>query len=122
VPEGKFAFLIEKAGNRARVVSEGKEINGITVKEVSASQVVLSQYDDTEVLTLKTAKGPAMNAAPMAPPPQQYQQQQPHPTAVPMSGAAMPAAAQPVAHPAAPPNAPAPPPRQPPVLTAGPRQ
>lgn len=66
VPSGKFAFLVEKAGNRARVVSEGKEINGITVKEISPDQVVLSQYDDTEVLILKTAKGPAATVTPPA--------------------------------------------------------
>lgn len=58
-PEGKFAFLVEKAGNKPRVVSEGKEINGIRVKEITADRVVLSQYDDTEVLFLKTGKGPA---------------------------------------------------------------
>lgn len=56
---GNFAFLAEKAANRGRVVREGNEINGITVKQITATQVTLGQYDDTEVLTLKTAKGPA---------------------------------------------------------------
>jgi hypothetical protein len=71
VPGGNFAFLVEKSGNRNRVVSAGKEINGIMVKEVSANQVVLSQFDDTEILTLKTARGPLATApvAPPAPPP-----------------------------------------------------
>jgi hypothetical protein len=74
VPEGKFAFLIEKAGNKSRVVSEGKEINGITVKEIRPDRVVLSQHDETETLLLKTAKGPATTtttpvAAPGAAPP-----------------------------------------------------
>lgn len=55
-PEGKFAFLIEKAGNKSRVVSEGKEINGIKVKEITADRVVLSQHDETEVLLLRTTK------------------------------------------------------------------
>jgi hypothetical protein len=58
VADGKFAFLLEKAGNKSRVVAEGKEINGIMVKEVTAERVVLSQYDDTEVLTLRTNKLP----------------------------------------------------------------
>ncbi len=67
VPGGNFAFLVEKSGNRNRVVSAGKEINGIMVKEVSANQVVLTQFDDTEILTLKTARGP-LTTAPAAPP------------------------------------------------------
>ena len=50
----RFALLIEKAGNRSRVVAEGKEINGIMVKEVTRERVVLSQHDDTEVLILRT--------------------------------------------------------------------
>ena len=58
VGEGKFAFMIEKAGNRSRVVAQGKEINGILVKEVTTERVVLSQYDDTEVLVLQSIKPP----------------------------------------------------------------
>ena len=53
VAEGKFAFLIEKAGNKSRVVAEGKQINGIMVKEVTKERVVLTQGDDMEVLDLK---------------------------------------------------------------------
>lgn len=68
-PEGKFAFLIEKAGNKSRVVSEGKEINGIKVKEITADRVVLSQYDETEVLLLKTAKAQAAGTSAVAPGP-----------------------------------------------------
>ncbi len=52
----KIAFLIEKAGNASRVVAEGKEINGITVREIAADRVVLSQFGDTEVLVLRTNK------------------------------------------------------------------
>ncbi len=63
LPEGKFAFLTEKIGNKSRVVQEGKEINGILVKEISNDRVVLSQYDETEVLLLKTAKGPAATSS-----------------------------------------------------------
>lgn len=59
VAEGKFAFLFEKATNKTRVVKEGKEVNGLLVKEVRPDRVVLSQYDETELLVLKTAKGPA---------------------------------------------------------------
>jgi type II secretory pathway component PulC len=58
VAEGKFAFLLEKAGNRSRVVAEGKEINGILVKEVAKERVVLSQFDDTEDLILKSNTPP----------------------------------------------------------------
>ena len=61
VAEGKFAFLLEKAGNKNRVVAEGKEINGIMVREVTKDRVVLRQYDDTEVLVLRTNK-PAAGA------------------------------------------------------------
>lgn len=61
VPEGKFAFLLEKAGNKSRVVAEGKEINGIMVKEVGPDQVVLTQHGDVEVLPLKSNK-PAAGA------------------------------------------------------------
>ena len=59
VAEGKFAFLVEKAGNRSRVVAEGKEINGIMVREVTTERVILSQYDDTEVLALKSIRPPS---------------------------------------------------------------
>jgi hypothetical protein len=58
VGASKFAFLVEKAGNKSRVVAEGKEINGIMVREIAADRVVLSQYDDTEVLVLMTRKPP----------------------------------------------------------------
>jgi type II secretory pathway component PulC len=62
VPEGKFAFLTEKAGGKSRTVTEGKELNGITVKEILLDRVILVQYGDTEVLVLRTSK-----AAPVAP-------------------------------------------------------
>lgn len=64
LPDGRFAYLLEKAGNKTRVVAQGKEINGITVKEVHADRVVLTQHDDTELLTLVTAKAPALPAGP----------------------------------------------------------
>lgn len=68
VPEGKFAFLTEKAGNKSRVVGEGKEINGITVKEIHPDRIVLTQYDDTEVLVLRTSKAPPAMAPPVKAP------------------------------------------------------
>lgn len=65
VPDGKFAILLEKSGNKSRTVPEGKEINGITVKSVTPDRVVLSQNDDTEVLVLKTAVAPKAATAPV---------------------------------------------------------
>ena len=56
--ESKIAFLLEKAGNKSRVVAQGKEINDITVTEVTADRIVLSQFGDTEVLVLRTNKPP----------------------------------------------------------------
>lgn len=56
--KSKIAFLVEKAGNRNRVVAEGKEINGVTVREVMADRIVLSQFGDTETLVLRTNKPP----------------------------------------------------------------
>lgn len=57
-PDGKYAFLLEKSGNKSRVVAEGKEINGITVRQVASDKVVLAQGDETEILMLKTIKPP----------------------------------------------------------------
>lgn len=59
----KVAFLVEKAGNRNRVVAQGKEINGITVREVTADRVVLSQFGETETLVLKTNRPPPVTLA-----------------------------------------------------------
>jgi hypothetical protein len=69
VPEGSFAFLLEKAGNRSRVVARGKEINGILLREVSADRVLLAQDDEWEVLELKTRKPPAAPVATTPPGP-----------------------------------------------------
>ena len=57
--KNRIAFLVEKAGNKSRVVAQGKEINGVTVREVMADRIVLSQFGDTETLVLKTNKPPA---------------------------------------------------------------
>lgn len=60
VPEGKFAHLLEKAGNKSHVLSEGKEINGILIKDVRTDRVVLTQHDDTETVMLYVAKAPKL--------------------------------------------------------------
>lgn len=60
VADGKFAHLVEKAGKKSHVVAEGKEINGILVKEIMPDQVILIQFDDTERLMLNTAKAPLL--------------------------------------------------------------
>lgn len=73
VGPAKFAFVLEKAGSKNHVLTEGKEINGIRVKEIAADRVILSQYDETEILPLQTAKGPPATAA--AVPAQRVQQQ-----------------------------------------------
>jgi hypothetical protein len=52
----KIAFLLEKAGNKNRVVSEGKEINGIKVEEIVADRIVLSQFGDKEVLVMRSSR------------------------------------------------------------------
>ena len=76
VPEGKFAHLTEKAGNKSHVLSEGREINGILIKEIRADRVVLTQHDDTETIMLHVAKAPKLPppppqlAPPQIPPPQ----------------------------------------------------
>ena len=78
VPEGKFAHLLEKAGNKSHVLSEGKEINGILVKEVRADRVVLTQHDDTETVMLYVAKAPKLSPqTPLQVPPQVPQQTPP---------------------------------------------
>jgi hypothetical protein len=68
VPQGKFAFLLERASKRNLVVAEGKEINGITIKEVQPDQVILVQNADSEVLLLTVAKGPAVPPSIQSPP------------------------------------------------------
>jgi hypothetical protein len=60
VPEGKFAHLVIIAGNKAVVVAEGKEINGIMVKTISPEKVVLTQFDDSETVVLKSSKAPLL--------------------------------------------------------------
>ena len=68
VPEGKFAFLMEKSINKVHVVTEGKEVSGIKVAEVHPNHVVLTQYDESEVVVLKTAKGPSQSLVAQPPP------------------------------------------------------
>jgi hypothetical protein len=49
----KFAHLIEVSGSKARTITEGVEINGILVKEISPHGVLLTQGDESEHLTLR---------------------------------------------------------------------
>lgn len=110
VPEGKFAHLLEKAGNKSHVLSEGKEINGILIKEVRTDRVVLTKNDDTEIIMLYVAKAPRLppQASQQTPPqaPQQTPSQttlqqpppqasQPAPTTEPSSRNAEPATSRP---------------------------
>jgi hypothetical protein len=60
VAEGKFAHLVEKATNKAVVLAEGKEINGLKVQQVTPDFVILTQFDDSETLVLSTAKAPLL--------------------------------------------------------------
>ncbi len=56
VPEGRFAQLVQKSGNKSISVAEGEMVNGILVKTISPESVVLTQHDDSEVLTLVSPK------------------------------------------------------------------
>ncbi len=49
----KYAHLIETAGGKARTVKEGAEINGLTVKEIAPTSVLLVQGDESESLSLR---------------------------------------------------------------------
>lgn len=54
----KFANLVEKATGKTHTLAEGKEINGIVIKEIGAIQVMLSQDEETELIILQTVKTP----------------------------------------------------------------
>lgn len=56
VADAKFAHLTEKLSKKSYVVAEGKEINGLFMKEIAPDQVTLAQYGDMERLILRTAK------------------------------------------------------------------
>lgn len=60
VAEGKFAHLLERATNKAIVLAEGKEINGLKVQQVTPDFVILTQFEDSETLVLSTAKAPLL--------------------------------------------------------------
>jgi len=67
VAGAKFAFIREKASNKSFVLTEGKTVNGIQIREIHSDRVVLSQYDESEVLTLQTAKVPVQAVAASVP-------------------------------------------------------
>ncbi len=69
VGEVKFAHLIEKTGAKARVVAEGKEINGLIVKRVDPTRVTLTQNDETEIVVLQPVKSPVGTSSNMQNPP-----------------------------------------------------
>ena len=73
-PEKRIAFLLEKATRKVRAVSEGEQVNGITVKAISPESVMLTQHSDVESVTLSVIPSPsalatAPAAAPLRPPP-----------------------------------------------------
>lgn len=70
LPETSYVILRDVASGKMRRVEKGQTINGILVEAVEAEQVVLSQYDDSEVVTMKVAPSPA---APMSQPVQSGQ-------------------------------------------------
>lgn len=57
--DAKFAYLREKSTNRNLVVSEGKVLNGISVKQILDDHIELAQGDETESIRLETAKSDA---------------------------------------------------------------
>lgn len=63
VGDTKFAQLIEKAGGKTHVIAEGKDINGIVIRQVAPTSVVLSQFDETEVVSLQPPQTAAAKAA-----------------------------------------------------------
>lgn len=69
IGEVKFAQLIEIAGGRTHMIAEGKEVNGIAVRQVAPTSVVLSQYDETEVVPLQPPQAAHKGGAAKAPPP-----------------------------------------------------
>ena len=62
----KIALLREKSSGRVIRVEEGKEVNGITVAQVDAEQVKLTQGGDQELVPMLVTKGTAQPAAPVA--------------------------------------------------------
>jgi hypothetical protein len=62
----KIALLREKSSGRVIRVEEGKDVNGITVAQIDAEHVKLTQGGDQEVVQLLVTKGaPASPAAPV---------------------------------------------------------
>jgi hypothetical protein len=58
MPEASYAVLLEAATGKTRIVQKGQTINGILVKSVEPEHATLTQYDDTEVLTMKVQPSP----------------------------------------------------------------
>ena len=65
----RTAMLKEKANGKLHRVEAGKQLNGITVAEISPESVTLTQGADREVVPLQVQKAPAMPGAPGTMPP-----------------------------------------------------
>lgn len=52
-PDTNIAILREVANGKTHRVPVGKMVNGILVKEIYEGKVMLAQYDETELVTLK---------------------------------------------------------------------
>jgi hypothetical protein len=48
-----YAFLRDVAGGKVRRMQVGQSVNGIRLSDLGPNSVTLTQYEDTEVLTLK---------------------------------------------------------------------
>jgi hypothetical protein len=63
-----IAFVREVAGNKARSVRLGDQLNGMLVAEVKPDRVKLTLGDEAEEIMLKSAPGPRSTIAPPPPP------------------------------------------------------
>lgn len=49
----KYAHLVEKASGKAHVIAEGKEINGLLLKQIKPSRITFSLNDEAEEVLLQ---------------------------------------------------------------------
>lgn len=68
----KYAHLIEIASGKAHTLTEGKEINGILIKQISPTRITLSMDEESEEISLRNAttplpSGPSEKKTPAAP-------------------------------------------------------
>lgn len=55
-PEGRFAFLVDRADNKTLVVAEGRELHGFRVVRIGDRRIVLTRNGTTEVVELTAVK------------------------------------------------------------------